>query len=283
MAGVWSRAAIVIIVLAGCVCAGEDEGDLRIGVNPKAPGPREISVEEFQAAIKRLMEAPAGKGDAAWDKSADAALFAKQVYANVELYTRLLIPPGYPRAVSKSDKAVRSRAAVVLGLSRDLRAVQPLVDSAVYDPEDSVRLVSAKALKAMEEPVALRKLVDVAIAKDFQKYPWLVRKSACKALRRYGDPAAIERIMRELSYELAGGNQFDPKNQIRGVPAGIGTENPLGAPTGPPNIQLSEQDMYPALSALKELTGVGFSKNEKDFKTWQAWWGKEAAKFKFGE
>jgi hypothetical protein len=273
----------VAVLLAGCVCAGEDEGELRIGVNPKATGPREISVEEFQAAIKRLMEAPAGKGDASWEKSADAALFARQVYENVELYTRLLIPPGYPKAVSKSDKAVRARAAVVLGLSRDSRAVQPLVDSAVYDPDDGVRLVSAKALKSMEEPIALRKLVDLAIAKDFQKYPWSVRKSACKALKRYGDPAAIERIMRELSYELAGGNQFDPKNPTRGVPAGIGTENALGVPTGTPNIQLSEQDMYPALSALKELTGAGFYKNEKDFKTWQVWWTKEAAKFKFGE
>lgn len=273
----------VSALLAGCVCAGDEDAGLRIGLKPLPPGPREISVEEFQTVIKRLTAKPAAKESGAepWEKSAEAAALAGQVHENSELFTRLLIPPGYPRAVSRSDQHVRARAATVLGLSRDLRALQPLVNSAVYDPEDSVRLAAAKALRLLDDPAAMRKLADLAIARDYRKYPWAVRKSACAAIRRYGDPAAIERLLRELSYELAGGNPLDAKNQLRGVPAGIGTESALAVPTGPPDLQLGEHDLYPVLSALKELTGQSFYRGERDFKTWQQWWNKEGAKFTF--
>ncbi|MCY3021967.1 MAG: HEAT repeat domain-containing protein, partial [Planctomycetota bacterium] len=213
--------------------------------------------------------------------SAEAAALVVQARETPELFARLLIPPGYPRSVSGAVKEVRVRAATVLGLSRDLRALQALVDSSVYDPEDAVRLTSAKALKLLEEPVAVRKLVDLAIAGDRQKYPWPVRRSACIALRRYGDVAAIERLLRELSYELAGGNPLDPKNRVRGVAAGLGTDNPLGLPDSPPDLQLSEQDLYPTLSAVKEVTGMSFSWGEKEAKTWLQWWRKEGPKFAF--
>jgi hypothetical protein len=275
--------AFVAVLLCAALSLGAEESGLHIGPKPQAAGTREISTEEFLAIIKRLSAQPAAKAGAEpWENGAEAAALAAQVHENPELFTRLLIPPGYPRSLSRSEKEVRARAAAVLGKSGDLRALQTLVDSAVYDPEDSVRLASTKALRLLEEPVALRKLVDLAIARDYRKYPWAARKSACTALRRYGDVAAIERIMRELSYELAGGNPLDPKNHLRGVPMGLGTENALGMlPSAPPDLGLGEHDLYPVLSALKELTGMSFSKNEKDFKTWQLWWSKESAKFKF--
>ena len=41
---------------------------------------------------------------------------------------------------------------------------QGLLDSSVYDPEDSVRAASARALAQLDEPVAMRKLVDIKYA-----------------------------------------------------------------------------------------------------------------------
>lgn len=271
------------LLCAALVYAAEDEGDMRIGLKPQPASPREVTTEDLQAAVKQLTAAPANNDATPWDRTPEAAALAAQAQENPELFARLLIPPGYPKAFPKADKHVRARAAAVLGLSRDLRALQPLVDSSVYDPEDSVRLAAAKALRLLDEPVALRKLVDLASARDYQKFPWPVRKSACVALRRYGDVAAIERLLRELSYELAGGNPVDPKNHLRGASVGIGTDNPMGIPTSTPDLQLSEQDLYPVLAAVKELTGVSFTKGEKDFKTWQQWWSKEGPKFRFAE
>jgi len=283
MRAVCTRAISAILFLAA-MCAGAEENEFRIGPKPGISSLREISAEDFQAVIKRLsIQTIAKPGAEPWENSAEAAALSAQVHENPELFTRLLIPPGYPRAFSRSDKEVRARVAALLGRSRDLRALQPLVDSAVYDPEDSVRLACVKALKLLEEPVAMRKLVDLAIARDYRKYTWPVRKSACTALRRYGDAGAVERILRELSYELAGGNPLDQKNQLRGVSSGLGSDNAMGLPSAPPDLQLSERDLYPVLSAMKELTGMSFSKNEKDFKTWQLWWSKESAKFKFQE
>ncbi|MGD0094639.1 MAG: HEAT repeat domain-containing protein [Planctomycetota bacterium] len=284
MPAVHTRVLSVVLALAAAAAGANEEGGLRIGPKQAATAPREIPTEEFQAVIKSLTAPPAANaGNEPWEDSAQAATLAAQVHEGPELFTRLLIPPGFPRALPKASPEVRARAAAVLGKSGDLRALQALVDSAVYDPEDSVRRAAAKALRPLADPVAMRKLVDLAIARDYQKYPWPIRKSACMALRRLGDAAAMERIMRELSYELAGGNPLDPKNPPRGVAAGIGTDNGLAVPTGPPDLQLSEHDLYPVLSALKELTGMSFSKNEKDFKTWQLWWSKESAKFKLKE
>lgn len=273
----------LVLVFALLALSAPGEEELRIGTRA---GPREVTAEDLQALVKRLVP-PAVKGAARkaageWEKS-EAATFTAEARENPELFSRLLIPPGYPRAVPRAETEVRRRAAVILGLSRDRRALQALLDSAVYDPEDTVRLAAAKALRLLDEPVAMRKLVDLAIAADRSKYPWAARKSACVALKRYGDAAAVERLLKELSFELAGGNALDPKNRMRGLASGIGTENPLALPDAPPDLRLSEQDMYPVLSALKEVTGMSFDKGEKDMKTWLGWWKKEGVKFGFKE
>jgi len=135
----------------------------------------------------------------------------------------------------------------------------------------------------LEEPVGMRKLVDIAISHDFQHCPWQIRKCACQAIKRYGDKEAVDRIMSELSFELAGGNPLDVHNRLRGVPKGIGTDNPLGVPDAPPITNLSEQDLYPCLYAMKEVTGQSFSKGEKDVKIWLAWWNESKEKFAFKE
>ena len=261
----FAACAVLLLLAAGAFAA--EESDLRIAPKPRA---HDLVPEDFQAMIKRLAALPDPQAGAeAWAKNAEVAALAAQVHENPELFTRLIIPPNYPRAIPRADKLVRARAAAVLGQSGDLRGLEQLVSSAVYDPEDSVRRTSVKALRLLDDPMAVRKLMDLASKSDYQHYPWAIRQSACAALRRYGDREAIERLLRELSYELAGGNPLDHKNSLRGVPSGIGTENPLGAPASAPDLQLSEHDMYPVLSALKEVTGVSFAKYERDFKTWQ--------------
>ena len=74
---------------------------------------------------------------------------------------------------------------------------------------------------------------------------------------------------------------LDRKNMLRGKGSGIGTDNPLAIPDPGPNQQLAETDIYPALSAIKEVTGMSFDKGEKDMKTWYVWWNREGTKFAF--
>lgn len=268
--------------------AGED--DIRVAVRPESKAPREFLPAVYRDVAQRLAKLPAplpakpataGVPGANWEKLDEAQAFIKDARNVPELYARLMIPPGFPNAIADANADVRIRAAAVLGQSRDRRAVDSLVNSSVYDSEESVRFTSVKALKLLEEPVALRRLVDLSIAPDRQKFPWPVRKSACAALRRYGDKEAVERLLKELSYELAGGNPLDKKNPLRGRGAGIGTENPLALPDPGPNEQLAETDNYPVLSAVKEVTGQSFDKGEKDMKYWYVWWNREGTKFAF--
>ena len=48
-------------------------------------------------------------------------------------------------------------------------------------------------------------------------------------------------------------------------------------PTSPPDDTI----IYPALSAVKEVTGQSFDRGEKDFKSWKLWWKQAEPKFKF--
>ncbi len=59
------------------------------------------------------------------------------------------------------------------------------------------------------------------------------------------------------------------------------TDNPLGLIEPTPNVQLSVNDMYPVLSATKEVTGQSFDRDEKDSTTWLTWWQKEGPNFAF--
>ena len=269
--------------------AGDAGGDVRIGV--RAVKPEDVPKATLDETIKKLSAGLGNKkpdkpdsGPAlatGWEKTPDAAKLAEEARSALEVYQRLAIPPAMPHAVSNTTPEVRARVAWVLGLSGDRRAMEALLISSVYDPEEIVRYAAGKALPLLEEPVAVRKLVDVATSHDLQHIPAAVRKNAAVALRRYGDKEAIERIMREVGYELAGGNPIDPHNKPRGGSKGLGTDNPMGLPDSIPDLHLSEQDLYPALSALKEVTGQAFSKDEKEVKTWSEWWNKAKDKFAF--
>lgn len=283
------------LLILSCSTAILWGGDISIGVRTPNTKPEEVSQNELQECLKKLGEKmpkalpPDPKtqtpvnADAGWEKSPEAAKLAGEVRNRPEPYMRMIIPPGAPNSVPRATDELRTRAAWILGLSTDRRALPYLVNAAVYDSCEFTRYAAAKALVMLEEPVAMRKLVDIAVSHDFQHCPWLIRKTACLALKRYGDKEAIDRLISEVSFELAGGNALDVHNRLRGVPKGIGTDNPLGVPDAPPITNLSEQDLYPALSAVKEVTGQTFSKGEKDVKTWLSWWNDSKDKFALKE
>ena len=258
----------------------EPQPEMRIAARPQNVKPREASSVELAALVKRVEKSISVDG--IWEKSADATAFCAESKDQPELFMRLLIPPAFPQAVPQATKDIRIRVTRILGIGQDRRAMLPLLNSCVYDPEDAVRLSAAKALALLEEPIAMRKLGDIAMARDYIQFPWTVRKCACQALRRYGDKEVMEWLLRELGYEMAGGNARDSKNKLRGSGSGLGTDNPLGIiQDNPPDLHLSEQDQYPVLSAIKEITGKNFGTTDKDFKTWLQWWDKNSDKFTF--
>jgi len=272
----------VCLSIAVLDCFGAEDEPVQIGPRTTEAAPQKISPEKFQAVIQRILKAPTPTGNEQDEKVLALTLEAR---STPELFTPLLIPPGAANAIPKADKEVRLRAATLLGLSTDRRALQSLINSAIYDPDEKVRAAAGYALPKLEEPSAMRKLMDVAIARDPRRFPWAHRKSACAALRRYGDIGVVDRILKELSYELAAGNPLDPKNKPRGVPSGIATDNPLMlADTAPPS-GIPEEDMYPIMSALKEVTRAELppTAHERDLRSWQRWWRDNKGTFKFAE
>lgn len=247
------------------VAAPGGNGDLVIA--PAANRPERVERDEVRALVKRLLNLK--EGDAA-ETQALLALARERP----ELFTQLLKTP--PRT---NEAAMRLRAVQFMGQAGDRRALDALLGACFEEPDAGVRQAAARSLAQLDEPIALRKLTDVALAPQF---PWATRQRACAALRAYGDPEAVDRILSALSFELAGGNALDAKNPLVRSPGGLGSENALetqegNLPVGP----VDERVSYPALSALKELTGVSFDAGEKDFATWQQWWRKNRATFRF--
>ena len=273
----------------------EPDGDMRIGT--RAIKPEEIGRPELDEMVKRLSKnlpaaapaqpaqpnQPAPKpSDAAWEASSDALALVELGKTRPEVFMRLIIPPQQPNTLVAATAPIRARAAYILGRAADRRTMHALLNSSCYDPEESVRVAASKALPQLNEPVAMRLLVDVATSKDYPHIPWPIRKNACTALRYYGDKESVDRILTEVTFELAGGNALDPHNRLRGVPkGGLGTDNPIGMPDATPDLRLSDQDLYPATNALKEVTGQTFPKALKEVKTWTEWWEKSREKFQF--
>jgi hypothetical protein len=256
------------------------------------PGEQGVSIGSAQAPrgdpraeadearrISARLAALSVQNESDYERTDEGRALVAQAREQPAALARVLKAPGLHGSANAKDPAVRAKAAQVLGLAGNRGALQPLLDACFEDPDEGVRRAAAKALPRLDEPISLRKLVDVAIAVQF---PWPTRRLACAAIRRYGDPEAVERLLGEVSFELAGGNPRDPKNPLRSGPRGLGTEDPLGvADATPLSGPLDEHILYPALSALKEVTGVTFREGERDFKTWKEWWKANASSFRF--
>ena len=251
---------------------------IQIGVRPPPKTP-EATQDQVRALQKRIEQTPI---DANVNPNPDVAELVVAARANPGVLAKILLPPQFAGAFSGIKPEVRTRAARLAGLTQDRRVMQALVDASVYDPDETTRFAAAKALPLLEEPVSIRKLMDLATSGDTQHHPWVLRKMACIALRRYASQEVIERLMKELSFELAGGNPYDPKNSMRGKGRGLGSDNPLGVQDNIlPAYGVPDTDLYPVLSAVKEITGKTFDSGEKDMKTWIAWWKVDGQKFVF--
>lgn len=257
---------------------GEDP-TMIIGIRPPPKNP-EATSDQAQALLKKIAAVKVEAGQPKTQSPEVAALVTECSETQAPLI-RLMLPPQFAGALNKVPAEVRTRAAIIAGLTQDRRYMQALCDEAVFDPEDAVRFAAAKALPQLEEPVAIRKLMDIAISGDNQKHPWLLRKSACIALRRYASQEIIERLFKELSFELAGGNPRDSKNRLRGKGTGLASDNPLMMADNMVEYNVPETDLYPVLSAVKEITGVSFDAKDKDMKTWIGWWKVDGQKFQF--
>ncbi|MCZ7647821.1 MAG: HEAT repeat domain-containing protein [Planctomycetota bacterium] len=257
-----------------------DEIGLNIGASnqaPAAPGhgddPRQIA-----ARLAKLDNLASSDGEPGPEAGEMLALAREKP----EIFEAVLKLPGAPGGANVQDPAIRARAAQILGWTGDRRAMQALLAACLeFREDDRVCFAAAKALAKLEEPVALRKLVDAAID---PRLPWTpTRRLACAALRRYGDREAVDRLLTAVSFELAAGNERDPQNKLRAGPKGLGTDNPMGIATdAPPPLPTRDQAvLYPALSALKEIIGVQTLPAEMDVKTWKEWWKANRDAFKF--
>ena len=168
------------------------------------------------------------------------------------------------------------RAIVELGRrSGDRRFMEELIFRSIYDVDPRVRLESAKALPALDEPAALRKLVDIAVSGGAAERE--TRNRAAIAIRRYGSVEGIRRLINLMGIEIAGGNPWDSKNQPRTKtpPLGIAEVKDFGIPsTARPDVR----DLYRAYAALVTVTGTDLG---VDPSAWINWWKTSQATFQF--
>ena len=242
---------------------------------PRDPGKDREEARDLSQLLDKLKLTDATDAE----KNPEIRALVIKAQERPDLFAKVLAAPGKRDGLNIQDGVIRAKTAAVIGLAGDRRGMQPLLDACFEDPDDRVRWAAAKAIPRLDEPIAVRKLVDVAVSGS---QPWPIRKLAAIAIRRIADPEGMERLITELSFELAGGNFRDPKNAPRKLTHGPGTENPLGLeieqlPTTTPDDTI----IYPALSAVKEVTGMSFDLSEKDFKTWKQWWRKVEPTFKF--
>lgn len=253
------------------------EAELTIGqTKPQTPA-KPVDRADAGRKLAKELEPLNIPGGTDWEKSPEVRAMVERAAQSPESFAAALKAPGWPGGANVQDATIRAKAAVLLGLAGDRRAMQPLLDACFEDPDDRVRWAAAKALPKLDEPIAMRKLVDAAVS---ARANWPTRKLASIALRRYGDKQAVERLMGELSFELAGGNFRDPKNKPRAATTGPGTDNPMGLPTE--NLPTQAEDdtvIYPALSAMREVTGNPLPGLDKDMKFWREWWKKNEATF----
>lgn len=90
--------------------------------------------------------------------------------------------------------SVRENSAEALGNIGDLRALQPLVQSLIMDPDDDVRWKSARALGKLGDPAGVHALIEAL--KDGS---WTVRGHAAHALGRIGDETAFDALAEVLN------------------------------------------------------------------------------------
>jgi hypothetical protein len=245
-----------------------------IVIEPARP-PQRDEYEEIKRLTQQLkaLEKPDVEGD-----PVSKALLSL-VQERPELFIRVSRPPRSAGSANVEDPVIRARAMAWLGLAGDRKAMQPLLDSCFYDADVGARHAAARALAQLDEPIAMRKLVDFAID---PRQGWPVRKLAVAALRSYDDKEAVTRLLGELSFELAAGQARDPDNPLRmASPKTSLPEDPIKIVEAQPPPERDPTRLYPVLTALKELTGQSFKNGEKFYKTWKDWWDKEKNKFEF--
>lgn len=98
----------------------------------------------------------------------------------------------------KRKEADRARSAWMLGLSRDMRAVEPLVAALANDKTPLIQRASAKALGTLGDSRALQPLVRTMNRGSSAP----VREAALKGLALLGDPAAAPAIHRAVTQRV---------------------------------------------------------------------------------
>ncbi|MCX7803851.1 MAG: tetratricopeptide repeat protein [Planctomycetota bacterium] len=242
-----------------------EEGGKKTG----GPGADAKEVARVAEAVAKFAPLLGSNQDVEAREKAAGELIGK-ARENPDLFIRLLREGVGGRALPEQARC----AIVEIGRrSADRRFMDAFLERVVYDPDPKVRRDTARALPSLDEPVALRRLIDLALQHENRE----ARRRAAEAIRRFGSIEGIRRLMSEMSLEIAGGNPWDPKNPVRGSkkPMGIAEVDHIGLPsTQRPDVR----DIYRAYAALVEVTGVDMG---LDPRAWTAWWKANQATFQF--
>jgi len=98
-------------------------------------------------------------------------------------------------ALRDANPRVRSIAAVDLGSIKDPRAVEPLINAIMTDPERDVRWHGVDSLGKIKDTRAVEPLIQIALA---SRESLFVREAAIQSLGEMGDTRAIEPLKKCL-------------------------------------------------------------------------------------
>lgn len=148
---------------------------------------------------------------------------------------------GLIEALQMDDASVRRFVAMMLGTTRDPRAIGPLA-AALADQDKEVRIAAMEALSAIGSPAV------EALAQALAGESWIVRYRAAEAIGRIGGPRATGLLIACLD---------DEKDHVRYMGAkGLGNLQDLASVT-PLTGALDDENEYVRKRAAISLAAIG--------------------------
>lgn len=217
-------------------------------------------------------EAVDGSETAGAGENAAVSLVKNNPALRGDLYKIVKNPPNGDKA-----REIRRKAILLVGRSRRFDMIATLLEILLTDTDSPTVEATAKALRWMKYDRMAQVLADLAALNKVRFY----RERATFGLAVVADSAGIDRLLFHAGFQVAGGQTNDQHNPL--IEVGGSQLNAMEflqsrAPqTGRENTA-DQTPLYPALTALRAVSGKDFKTNLSD---WRLWWAGAKAEFQY--
>jgi hypothetical protein len=242
-------------------------------VDPAAPTPTETTAADINDILMHYDPTATSGTDTGGQIDDPAVKLAKDdPKFRAGLYKILKSQPQ-----GEAAQAQRRKAIVLIGKSRRFDLITGVLEVLLSDRDPATVKAAAESLKAMKYDRMATVLADLAALNQTAFY----RDRAIYGLAILSDNSGIDRLLFHAGFQVAGGTPGDAHNPL--IDVGSDQLDPstylsaVAPKTGSTNPQ-DQTPQYPALAAIRRLSGKDF---KTDLTNWRLWWAGAARDFKF--